>query len=99
MKEPCLDFALTVATDLVRRELVNKSEADRLAESLEPIWENYSYQSNGVSDDRAIALPLVRAQSVRLAEALEGRVSDYFPDQILEQAKEDPMPEVRFAIV
>jgi hypothetical protein len=68
-------------------------------QSLTMMRSEFCYENVEFDTMRAVTVSLVRAECVKLADALKGRVAD---DGTLqgwnEEARSDPLPEVRFAL-
>jgi len=78
--------------------LSDKSKHD-LVDALEDLLDATQYQTLDIESRKAVSNSLVRAQCVKLANALmtAGAQSHVLSDWI-EQSKSDPLPEVRFSL-
>ena len=63
------------------------------------IRREFRYEDVGLDTMEAVSVSLVRAECVKLAVALKDRVADDGTLQAwIDEAKIDPLPEVRFAL-
>lgn len=99
MKELGLNHVLYTATKLVDAGAVSDEGQRRLAETLEIIWSEYSYDVKIASEERAITLTLVRSECAKLAKSiLSNEAKNEATRLIYEEAKMDPIPEVRNSV-
>lgn len=98
-REPGLLHALQLAGLLIDAGYLSESYQQRLVETLEALRIETSYDSWNSADPRTTTITLVRARCVRLAQKLTNTSSHH--DGLagwIEDAKTDPMPEVRYAL-
>ncbi|MGA7155283.1 MAG: SIR2 family protein [Acidobacteriaceae bacterium] len=99
-REPGLIHALNMAGHFLHGGLLSADDKDRLANALGLVYVETLYDT--AEDERIIGdttWTLVRAKAARLAGALrEDGVEHSELDEWLNNAPNDPMPEVRFAI-
>lgn len=97
-REPALLPALQRAEELILEGRMDDRGNQLLVEALEVLHPDTAYANQEREGLRADTLTLVRAACVRLAEALAMRgVSDEVVIRWLDEASDDPLPEVRFA--
>jgi hypothetical protein len=102
--ETCREIGLSAMLDaaraLLRDNFLLDEDLKRLMETISMIRSEYRYENVDFDTMRAVSVSLVRAECVKLADALKGRVAD---DGTLQgwndDAKTDPLPEVRFALM
>jgi hypothetical protein len=102
--ETCREIGLSAMLDaaraLLRDNFLLDEDLKRLMETISMIRSEYRYENVDFDTMRAVSVSLVRAECVKLADALKGRVAD---DGTLQgwndDAKSDPLPEVRFALM
>jgi hypothetical protein len=97
-REPGLLHALGVSCQLVDAGLFTTDDIERLIAALGLVFFETSYSDPTCTEFRPTTFTLVRANAVRLADALQrsGR-SDPGILECLKIAEQDPVPEVRFA--
>jgi len=87
------------STQMYIKGYLSKDDIDSLVEILPVIFDNADYRRVPAASQEAISVSLVRAECVRLARAFvgggHGANDELF--RILEEAKVDALPEVRFA--
>ncbi|WP_461324742.1 SIR2 family NAD-dependent protein deacylase [Bradyrhizobium diazoefficiens] len=94
-----LPALLGAARELLRNDFLHDEDLKRLVETLAVIRSEFRYENVELDTMRAVSVSLVRAASVKLAAALIGRVADDGTLQgWIDDAKSDPLPEVRFAL-
>lgn len=101
--ETCREIGLSAMLDaartLLRENFLPDEDLKRLMQALSMIRSEFRYESVEFDTMRAVSVSLVRAECVKLAAALKGRVVD---DGTLQgwndDTKSDPLPEVRFAL-
>lgn len=98
-REPALHPALLISARLVGMGLVQGADMERLVDALDVLEVETEYADQPPDGLRQDTLTLVRAASVRLADALmrAGR-GDEILFRWLAAAVDDPVPEVRFAL-
>jgi hypothetical protein len=98
-REIGLSSMLDAARTLLKEDFLREEDIERLLQTLSIIRSEYRYENVEFDTMRAVSVSLVRAECVKLADALKGRVAD---DGTLqgwnEEAQSDPLPEVRFAL-
>lgn len=95
-----LPALLDAAQNLLRNDLLHQEDLRRLVETLAVIRSEFCYLNVELDTMRAVSVSLVRAASVKLASALIGRIADDGTLQgWIDDAKSDPLPEVRFALI
>jgi len=97
-----LSHLLYLARRLVEAGRCGNPELDRIVEVLDELREETDYGppdgDAAVESDWAVSLPLIRAECVRLARALEGKGVTTEPVRVWRDlAARDPLPEVRDA--
>lgn len=99
-REPGLLMLLACARRLLTARLIAAGDEKRLAEALELLLIETSYESWDPRDPRTRSLSLVRRECVRLADQLKqhGVLGDGIEDWLASFAN-DPVPEVRFALM
>lgn len=94
-----LSTLINVMAFIVKQDLCNSSDYARLLFALASMREDSRYMEIELDDPRAISISLVRKECVRLAKALRNRViDDGSLTGWLEDARNDPLPEVRFEV-
>jgi hypothetical protein len=101
--ETCREIGLPAMLDCARKLLKNdflrEEDLKRLMETLGIIRSEFRYENVELDTMRAVSVSLVRAACAKLAVALVGRLADDGALQgWIEDAKSDPLPEVRFAL-
>ncbi|MGE8565221.1 MAG: SIR2 family NAD-dependent protein deacylase [Achromobacter sp.] len=93
-----LPALLGVATSLLEQGSLD-NHAEALAEILPVIFDTADYGNISPSSEQAVTASLIRAACVHLARAIQKRCSKNLENlsQLLLDAKQDPLPEVRFA--
>ncbi len=100
LREPGLIHALYLVTDLVSDGNLSKEDQSRVADTLETMRHETDYSHWDTKDPRTTTITLVRARCVRLADKL--RAAGVVHPAItawIDDAKIDPMPEVRYALL
>lgn len=98
-REGWLSSALYIAGKLLEDDLLSESDRRGLSFSLDRLRTETAYSSWDTSDPRSINITNVRAACVRLAESL--RKTGVIDDTVklwINTAKDDPVPEVRYAL-
>ena len=99
MRDLGLHDSLNTAIKLVVSGLLCNDDLQRLAESVEPIWSEFSYESEVAGDERMIALTLIRSECAKLANALKmSGLESEAVDIVCSEAAVDPIPEVRYSV-
>lgn len=90
---------LWTANQLYRKNYLSEGDTDSLIEILPVIFDNADYRNISHSSREAVTVSLVRAASVRLAKDILSVSKDKNTEllRVLENAKQDALPEVRFA--
>jgi hypothetical protein len=98
-REPRLFDALSVAAELVGDSELNENDERELTDTLERLRLETAYETWDVSDLRTTTLTLVRARCVRLAHKLKqkGAIHEAI-EWWINETKDDPIPEVRYAL-
>ena len=90
---------LGAALTLIRHNVLLAEDVQRLMQTMAWIRRELRYEDVDFDTMEAVSVSLVRAECVKLAVALKGRVAD---EEILrawiDEAKGDPLPEVRFSL-
>jgi hypothetical protein len=99
-QEGGLQAMLRTASTLVKENFLEPSDCERLMKALEKIRAEFRYvDKDAVGGVRAVTISLIRAEAVKLAVALKGRITDEGTLQAwIDEAKSDPLPEVRFSL-
>lgn len=94
-----LTALLWTANQMYNKDYLSESDADSLVEILPVIFDNSDYKNISPSSREAVIASLVRAACVRLARDILSKSQDKNSEllRILENAKQDALPEVRFA--
>lgn len=97
-REPGLLPALGNCLQLLNEGILTQVDRGRLIAALGLIFMETDYSQQNPNDIETIAITLVRAAAVKLADCLKRHgMSDDRLSKLLAGAKLDPMPEVRFA--
>lgn len=96
---PGMAAMLWTAQQMHRKSYLSHADTDALVEILPVIFDNADYGSIPAESRDAVSTSIVRAACVRLASDISasspsGRIA---LSKMLEAAKQDPLPEVRFA--
>lgn len=94
-----LPALLWTANQMHNREYLIDEHIESLVEVLPVIFDNAGYSDISPSSRDSVSISFVRAACVRLARDILSRSQDKNGEllRILEEAKQDPLPEVRFA--
>lgn len=97
---PGLLHALNIALCLIDSSALTQQDCERVAAVLRLIFLETDYRKQNPDDPETGALTLVRAEAVKMADALR-RYGTYDArlSELLVDAERDPMPEVRFAVI
>lgn len=99
IRDPGLVDSLNTAIKLVDAGLLFKGDLQRLAETVEVVWSEYSYSAKFVKDEQMIILTLVRSECAKLANALKRTdLGSGAVDIVCKEAARDPIPEVRYSV-
>ena len=94
--------SLKTAIKLIEANLVEEQEKiELLAETADIIWSSYTYDANNLEYGEMIKTyyTQVREKCTQLAHALSQKMPNKpFLKRLLKEAKEDPLPEVRYAV-
>ncbi len=94
-----LHVMLSVARSLLEEGLLPTEDFDRLMKALDKIRVEFRYDNVNFDGARAVSVSLVRAECVKLAVALKDHIADNGALQAwTDEAKSDPLPEVRFSL-
>ena len=95
-----LQATLRTASILLKDNFFTGGDLERLKAALAEIRVQFFYESvENLESIRAVSISLVRAACVKLAAMLKDRINDDETLQAwLDEAKTDPLPEVRFAV-
>ena len=98
-QETGLQVLLSTALSLLKENMLITEDLKRLTKTLEKIRVEFSYEAVDFVGVRAASLSLIRAECVKLAAALKGRIADNGTlETWIEEAKSDPLPEVRLSL-
>jgi hypothetical protein len=98
-REIGLSAMLNAARTLLKDGFLLAEDIKRLVETLSMIRSEFRYENVDFDTMRAVTVSLVRAECVKLAVVLTGRMADDGTLQgWIDEAKSDPLPEVRFAL-
>lgn len=98
MRDLGLNNSLNTAVKLVDSGILCNDDLQRLAESVEPLWSEFSYETEVAGDEHMIALTLIRSECAKLANALKmSGWSSEAVDIVCSKAAVDPIPEVRYS--
>lgn len=94
-----LSAQLWTANEMYKRGYLSEVEIESLVEAVPLIFDNADYGSVSHVSREAVSISLLRAACVRLAKFIlrEGENKSHELLRILEDAKKDALPEVRFA--
>lgn len=99
MRELGLHHALHVAVKFVEAGVVGEDDLLRLSETIELLWSDFTYDEEIMGEERMITLTLVRSECAKLAKALlQAGQKKEAVKRICEEAVNDSVPEVRFAV-
>ena len=96
---PALAALIWTANQMYCKEYLSKENIEALIEALPVIFDSMGYKNISPSSREAVNASNVRAACIRFAKDiadLEKNKSNEL-HRILEEAKKDPLPEVRFA--
>ena len=97
-REPGLLPALRNSLHLLNAGILTQVDCERLTDALGLIFIETDYSQQKPNEIETIAITLIRATAVRLADCLMRHgTSDDRLSKLLTDAERDPMPEVRFA--
>jgi hypothetical protein len=85
------------AGELLAKDWLPASEVKILVECLPELFHSVDYKDIDPTSEEAVTASLIRAQCVRLSMKLIEKSSEQTLRDLIEVAKEDPLPEVRFA--
>lgn len=98
-REPALLHALTLAPQLLKMNVLTHDDEERLASALEFILIETCYEDQNLNDRSMTTFTLKRAAAVKVADALQQKGNtDTTVVRWLQSAKQDPLPEVRYAL-
>jgi len=84
---------------IIKANIFDKEQIERTCDCLEKLFDYSDYQNVESKDRIAVSISIVRAECVRLAKSITGLGFNHFGlDKWLSIAKDDPLPEVRFAL-
>jgi len=92
-----LTALLWTAGELLKKNWLPASEAKILVECLPELFHSVDYKNIDPTSEEAVTASLIRAQCVGLTLELVKKSPDQTLVDLIETAKEDPLPEVRFA--
>jgi len=92
-----LTALLWTAGELLKRNWLPASEVKTFVECLPELFYSVDYKNIDPASEEAVTASLIREQCVRLALELLKKSSDQTLVDLIESAKADPLPEVRFA--
>ncbi|MCP3415681.1 SIR2 family protein [Bradyrhizobium brasilense] len=93
-----LPAMLAAALKLLHLEFLGKEDIKRLTDTISEI-RGVRYEDIALNTMEAVTASLVRAECVKLAAALKEHIADDVSLQAwLDEAKDDPLPEVRFSL-
>lgn len=96
---PLLFLSVYVSQQLVRKDLLDSEQIDTLVDALEDLDVETQYENWDQAHSETHNLSFVRHNNVLLAQALiEAGHGSCICEKWVEMAKNDPMPEVRFAL-
>ena len=99
MRDLGLNNSLNTAVKLVDSGLLCNENLQRLAESVEPLWSEFSYESEVAGDEHMVTLTLIRSECAKLASALKmSGLNSEAVDIVCSEAAVDPIPEVRYSV-
>lgn len=90
---------LWTANQMYKKEYLSGEDIESLSEIIPVIFDSTSYERVSPYNQESVSISLVRAACVRLARDILNKEQNDDVDlkRILEMAKTDPLPEVRFA--
>jgi hypothetical protein len=95
-----LSAMLDAARKLLKDNFLLDQDLKRLMQTMSVIRSEFRYEDVDFDTMRAVAISLIRAECAKLAVALKGREADDGTLQgWIDEAKSDPLPEVRFAFI
>lgn len=94
-----LTALLWAADQMYNKGYLSADTVESLVENLPVVFDNSNYRASPTLGQEAVSVSLVRADCVRLAKSLLSGGHDASGElvRILNEAKQDPLPEVRFA--
>lgn len=97
--EAGLQAMLGAAQSLLEDGSLIEGDLERLTRAIGQIRQQFPYDQVRFDSARAVSISLVHAECVKLAVALKGKVADDGTLQAwVEEARADPLPEVRFSL-
>ncbi|AGU51537.1 hypothetical protein VAPA_1c44640 [Variovorax paradoxus B4] len=99
MRSPGLPVLLWTANQMVKNNWLNSSQLEVLTDAVPVIFDGANYNLTAPVSRDAVSVSLLRAACVKLARELIA-VNDHCAEElmrVMEEAKADPLPEVRFA--
>jgi hypothetical protein len=99
-REIGLPAMLGAALILIRHNFLLAEDMQRLMQTMAWMRRELRYEDVDFDSMGAVSVSLIRAECVKLAVALKGRVADEETLQAwIDEAKDDPLPEVRFSLI
>lgn len=94
-----LAMLLWTANQMYNKNYLSEGDVETLVEILPVVFENASYENISYSSQEAVTVSLVRAACVRFARDILKERANYMSELvcILNEAKQDALPEVRYA--
>ncbi len=98
-RDAWLASALSLVAEFAADQYLDEGDKRELTNALDRLWGETSYEVWDAGDQRSITITLVRAECVRLAKKLkDASVKDDAITHWIENTKDDPVPEVRYAL-
>jgi hypothetical protein len=96
-----LPALLWTAGQMYAKDYLSDGNVESLVESVPVVFDSADYKNISPSSRESVSISLVRAECVRLARDILNKQEDKSGEllRILEEAKRDALPEVRFAEV
>ncbi len=98
-RDPWLSSALRLAGEFAEDQDLDEEDKRELTNALDRLWGETSYGVWDTRDLRTVTITLVRAECVRLAQRLKNAgMKDEAISRWIDSTKDDPVPEVRYAL-
>ncbi len=96
---PGLQGVIWTVNELYLKGYLSREHLSSVIECLPVIFDSYNYNNDSISDRELISIPLIRSACIKFASEIIVFNDCFNPElnRILEESKNDSLPEVRFA--